>query len=435
MKSNAVIAVASVFLLLFCGAFAVRFYTRHDELCVSECVKNGQRYYWCWTGNLAWNWNYCSPRKNVDRYGTSCRSNHPCERHGSSYNWCYIDSNRNWEYCGTQKDNFRVVSRSGYYCIDNCAKSGGTSYYWCHIDGGWEYCSPEVGKDYYGRRCDAGSYCSKSQGTSYYWCYVNGGRTWGYCSIEGESKYKTSYGYYCSTEIQYTGDYFWCRKFNGGWDYTSQVEETDSHGRVCTNSCAKDGTSYYWCYYDNSRNWDYCGHQSLDSKDNTQCASSPSITKRVPPTNQCQRVRNVLDSGNNLEVVWYMENSPGISRTVGTSASTYTYTCANTASASEAIARLQGIGQGASTLVSLDGVRIDRQGTITRNGRRYANLQIQVNRQRRNANDRTTIATALIETDEQNNLLFTVRYIRDALLRSLRDCQPRQIWLQRQLRQ
>ena len=27
------------------------------------------------------------------------------------------------------------------------------------IYGSWDYCSPEVGKDYYGRLCNVGSFC------------------------------------------------------------------------------------------------------------------------------------------------------------------------------------------------------------------------------------------------------------------------------------
>lgn len=412
---------------------AVRFYTRYNQLCQTKCATNGRSYYWCWTGRYTWSWDYCSPRENVDRYGTSCRSNHQCGKHGRSYNWCYLDSANNWEYCGKQTNNFEIVSSTGYFCTDDCAKRGG-SYFWCHTDRGWGYCSPEVGKDYYDRRCDAGSYCSKTGGTSYYWCSVNRGSTWGYCSIKGESKDITSYGYYCSTECQYdrNAHYFWCRKFNGYWDYCSPIKQIDAHGRSCYHSdCSKSsGTSYYWCYY-NTHQWDYCGIESLNNNC-PQCSSGDSKRQVRQNSEQCEIVRNVIDRGNNLEVQWQMENNNHISRNERRD-----YSNTNIQAATSAIAQFNGVDgavQQRNNLVTEGNVRIDLQGR-TPDG--YANIQIQVNRPRSNRpgnTDPTTIATALIQTDRQGNLLFPIRYVRHALLRSLRDCQPRQCRLQRRSR-
>lgn len=108
------------------------------------------------------------------------------------------------------------------------------------------------------------------------------------------------------------------------------------------------------------------------------------------------------------------------------------YTFNNRQAARSAIAQLNGIDGSRDTLVSVGGVRIDRQGRCSRNGRQYVNIQVQVNRLRGDASDSTTIATALVETDERGNLQLPIRYVRDALIRSLQDKQPRQCRLQRE---
>lgn len=110
------------------------------------------------------------------------------------------------------------------------------------------------------------------------------------------------------------------------------------------------------------------------------------------------------------------------------------YTFNNRQAARSAIAQLNGIDGSRDTLVSVGGVRIDRQGRCSCNGRQYVNIQVQVNRLRGDASDSTTIATALrlVETDERGNLKLPIRYIRDALIRSLQDKQPRQCRLQRE---
>ena len=62
----------------------------------------------CWTGRWAWNWNYCSPCKNVDTTGTSCLDDSPCDKRGYPYNWCYNDDG-SWHYCGKHGENFESV--------------------------------------------------------------------------------------------------------------------------------------------------------------------------------------------------------------------------------------------------------------------------------------------------------------------------------------
>lgn len=69
-------------------------------------------------------------------------------------------------------------------------------------------------------------------------------------------------------------------------------------------------------------------------------------------------------------------------------------------------------------------MRIDLQQTFPGgNQQRFVNIQVQLNRQRGSGtNFYTTIATAIVQSDSQGNVLMPIRYVRDALLRSLRDC-------------
>ena len=477
MASTATVLTVVLFLSLCSNISAYRFYTQKNELCVSECANYGTSYYWCWTGKYIWSWNYCSPRENVGNSGASCRSNSPCENRGYSYKWCYLNSG-SWNYCGTQRNNFEILSSTyQYYCTDSCDQRG-YSYYWCHTEKGWDYCSPEEGKDFHGNRCDAGTFCDLHG--SDYKCLVNGQPQ--YCSIKAESKEITSGRYYCSSECKYysNGDYFWCRKFNTGWDYCSPAKDLDSHGRSCVNSCAKRISSYYWCYYDSNNNWDRCGVESPDST-NPQCPahnprrltarqipglvpSLPSLVppsvpkvpgripsfprgpvipivpgaiipsagrkKRVPDEDLCKLVRSVVNGAHNLETRWYMRNTTTIIAPEN---------CNQRRSALGLIAQLGRIRNGAQagTMVQDNNVRIDLQGFFNQAGRRYANIQIQLNRPRRNRPgyvDSTTIATACVETNGQNGVNIPVRYIRDALIRSLLDCFPKQCFLETQPR-
>ena len=81
-----------------------------------------------------------------------------------------------------------------------------------------------------------------------------------------------------------------------------------------------------------------------------------------------------------------------------------------------------------STILDVGNVRIDLQGTYPRIGnRRYANIQIQVGSH--------TYASAQIQIDDDNELIFPIRYVRHALRQSLVDCQNRQCRLERQSQQ
>ena len=72
-------------------------------------------------------------------------------------------------------------------------------------------------------------------------------------------------------------------------------------------------------------------------------------------------------------------------------------------------------------LVEMDQVRIDMEISHKRKGRRYANVQVQLNTHKRDASDRTTIAIVLIETNEKNKICFSLQRIKEALLLSLKD--------------
>ena len=122
---------------------------------------------------------------------------------------------------------------------------------------------------------------------------------------------------------------------------------------------------------------------------------SASTTATGQQAQQC--VRSVNDASHNSEVRWYMEDNNRISHNEKKD-----YTCNNRQAAGSAIAQLNGIDGSRDTLVRVGGVRIDRQGRCSCNGRQYVNIQVQVNRLRGDASDSTTIATALrlVETDE-----------------------------------
>lgn len=158
--------------------------------------------------------------------------------------------------------------------------------------------------------------------------------------------------------------------------------------------------------------------------DTTAHCTSERFSGVTAQNDQCEIVRNVADRGNNMETRWTMETNNRIQ-------SYNNRNCRERRDAIAAIARLENIGTRSDTMVTEGSVRIDLQSLFNRNDRRYANIQIQINRPRTGASDSTTIATALVEI----GVNMPIRYVRDALIRSLTDCQPRQCWLERQNRQ
>lgn len=173
------------------------------------------------------------------------------------------------------------------------------------------------------------------------------------------------------------------------------------------------------CKFNNTTydEYDYCGIESLDTAAHCASGLSAAITTL---DDQCEIIRNVIDHGNNLETTWTMENNSHILNYTSTN-------CPDRRAGIAAIAQLEDIDRQPGTIVTLGNVRIDLQGFVNRNNHRFANIQVQINRPRKNAQDSTTVAVALVELAN-----IPIRYVRDALIRSLTDCSPRQCWLQSQ---
>ena len=148
---------------IFCSYAKSRYSTAGNSLCRvdSPCGNHGYSYSWCYT-DYSNNWEYC------------CVG--PCYHHGGTigYKWCNVGST--WEYCGSyfsgDHDEVRDVKQRP--CLPNypCGKHGASSRrYWCYVDANknWDYCcSPESACDYHG-------------GT-YKWCYTaDNGYHWDYC--------------------------------------------------------------------------------------------------------------------------------------------------------------------------------------------------------------------------------------------------------------
>ena len=391
--------------LLFCsfaGAFSLRFYTRYNRLCVTECAEKGSDFYSCYYGSQ---WDYCSTLKNVDYLGRACRDDHPCGKYGSSYSWCYVDSDNNWGYCGTQRENFKVVASNGYYCIDDCRYYSSGEYYWCNTENDWQYCSPKEGQDYQGKQCRPNHFCDK-HGESYYWCYVDNNNNWGYCGIDGESKHLTYKAYYCSTECEKDGtDYFWCRSFDR-WGYCSPTENSDSHGRACRadHDCAKHDYNYNWCFRNENGDWDYCGHLSDCSYLPDPLKTSSERLKR-----QLELVCDVNNQAHRIHTDWLFERNANIIQDVNGNVRSDAVRAVSHWNLGEIAGNAQ-----AGTLINMNTVRVDLQGMINRDGIRYANIQIQINT-RRTPGRSTTIAAVLVQANQD----MPVRYIRRALLYSL----------------
>ncbi|ROL50858.1 hypothetical protein DPX16_15102 [Anabarilius grahami] len=71
--------------------------TKYDHFCVDKCQRHEKKdYYWCHTAS---SWDYCSPDVDVTYKNKPCRSDHSCDSHGYSYNWCWT-SESDYDYCG-----------------------------------------------------------------------------------------------------------------------------------------------------------------------------------------------------------------------------------------------------------------------------------------------------------------------------------------------
>ena len=140
-------------------------------------------------------------------------------------------------------------------------------------------------------------------------------------------------------------------------------------------------------------------------------------------TSAAEQCRKVEDKGNNEETQWIMEDTSGNTRDF----SVTNYNDAVRAIAQVTDAAIDSVTKSGDTVATYGTMRVDVQGRFTSGSRRFVNLQVQINRNRANANDRTTVATALIQTNPNGSLsgFMSIRYVRDALLRSLGDCKGR----------
>jgi len=83
-----------------CTQEPMGYMTRYGVACQdgSTCATHGYNYWWCRTGAGNSEWDYCSYDKYHTINGESCY-NDVCGTGGESYNWCYTDSDENWDYC------------------------------------------------------------------------------------------------------------------------------------------------------------------------------------------------------------------------------------------------------------------------------------------------------------------------------------------------
>ena len=235
---------------------------------------------------------------------------------------------------------------------------------------------------------------------------MDSNNNWGYCSIDGESKFLTEKGYYCATECEMNGEeYFWCGH-HGGWGYCSRTESSDSHGRACRadHDCAKhDGTLYTWCKRNAEDDWDFCGQLSAD------CSFSLDKSLQNVLVQQGESVCDVNDLGNHIHTEWLAEANNGINHDINRNVRGDVLRAISRWNLNEIAANTQ-----AGTLYVQGNVRVDMQGLVYRNGIRFANIQIQHNI-RRNNGESTTFVVIQLQAGEN----FPIRYIRRALQLSL----------------
>ncbi|KAL3835851.1 hypothetical protein ACJMK2_021312 [Sinanodonta woodiana] len=106
-----------------------------DYCCTGECNYNGETYLWCSSGNT---WQYCGNCLKTDIQGRPCLLTFPCGVHKNylpetdRYYWCYVDLDKNWDYCCAPH------SKCGYHSWN---------FNWCYIGADttndvWRTCVP-----------------------------------------------------------------------------------------------------------------------------------------------------------------------------------------------------------------------------------------------------------------------------------------------------
>jgi len=141
-------------------------YTVRGHACLGECAQHGENYWWCskstrwgkakknrkgeWvmkSGTDYW-WDYCSPSKTRTRYNIACTSD--CVSDGEKYFWCYTGGSK-WDYCSPEPSSTEeITSKGGWTCNGVCSKMA-SSYDFCEIRGKasffekswWDFCTPK----------------------------------------------------------------------------------------------------------------------------------------------------------------------------------------------------------------------------------------------------------------------------------------------------
>lgn len=98
-----------------------------------------------------------------------------------------------------------------------------------------------------GTLCRPGHNCGKHD-ESYLWCYTDWSDNWQYC---------------CEDDCDFGEEgYTYCTTAGNSWNYCSQTSSMIpiKSERRCLqdHQCGLYGETYYWCYVDLNKNWDYC---------------------------------------------------------------------------------------------------------------------------------------------------------------------------------
>ncbi|KAI7808412.1 hypothetical protein IRJ41_004308 [Triplophysa rosa] len=394
-----------VLLLLFSlpwPSAGTAFFTHLGTLCIEECKYNGGEYT-CKSFDEVGRYQnlYCSPQENMDYWGRQCTSDSICGKHGQAYNWCYIDNLGRWGYCGLVMDNNNHYgSKQGSLCYDNCDKRGG-EHYWCNTATGWDYCSPSENTDYMNKQCKEDSSCGK-QDENYNWCWLKEG-SWGYCGFVEPKMllHRTKDNYICTDECQYyeSGDYYWCHNAKN-WDYCSPVVDVTYKGKPCRSdhSCGLNEYKYNWCWTSETE-YDYCGR--IEPGECTYITSQHR-QRRAPEDTILICTKNDNNKETTFTAVPAPKHFTEVNRKLRNEAEDLINQWNNQSLSNQA----------RSNLIKTEHLRIDMQGMINRNNRRYYNLQIQVNGSRR-PNQSSTVSQIFVPDGIPEN------YIRQAFLESL----------------
>ena len=141
--------------------------------------------------------------------------------------------------------------------------------------------------------------------------------------------------------------------------------------------------------------------------------------------------RVVLDRSKRTKTLWHLGSLNGSDKHRITNLSNQDITRSALSVVADLKKKAVCIGKStkSGTLVKDKNVRIDFQGRFAQDGQKYANIQMQINKHRRKG-ESTTISAVYVQTDHEGVVQIPMRYVRDALYRSLH--KSREIWLRTQ---